>query len=98
MLNWRGLDYPKDKFFHKGTELAYALCGAHSRFQIVETRCFTDDPQDRYGLHFCVRDAATVSDAQVREGKRPAIARTFEDLDEAIAWCQANDPFIDFDE
>ena len=37
---------------------------------------------------YVVRDASTVSDAQVRDGVRPSIVARFDDLDEAIDFCR----------
>lgn len=92
MLNWKSTNYDQSKFFHKGTELAVALCGGYSRFQICETRIMTNDTEYPYDLDYRVRDAATVSDAEVREGKRPEVVASFSDLDEAIAFCMERDP------
>lgn len=38
--------------------------------------------------HYYVRDAATVSDAQVRDGVRPSVVFRSDDLDGAIRFCQ----------
>jgi hypothetical protein len=97
-LNWVSTNYPKDRFFVKGTELATALCGAHSRFQICETRILTDDKEFPYGERFDIRDAATVSDAESKAGVRPKIIKTFFDVDDAIAYCMANDPAPNYDD
>jgi hypothetical protein len=47
---------------------------------------------------YAIRDAATLSDADRREGKRPAIVAWETDLDKAIAYCQASDPMPDYDD
>lgn len=91
-LNWHTSAYDSAKVLHKGTELATALCGAHSRFQICDVRAFDAESETFTGHVYCVRDAATVTLAQTAEGVRPAIVERFDDLDEAIAYCQAHDP------
>lgn len=96
-LNWRTItpaNHPA--FLVKGTELAAALCGAHSRFQIVEVRTRSADGfPDR---EYCVRDASKITLEEVRAGKRPPIVGTTGDLDQAIAACMKYDPVIVWEE
>lgn len=96
MLNWFS-NYDPAKVLHKGTELATALCGAHSRFQICDVRAFDAESETYTGHVYCARDAATVTLAQTAEGVRPAIVARFDDLDEAIAYCQTHDPADDWE-
>jgi hypothetical protein len=85
ILSWRGLPYSRDAFLTKGTELAFAYVpGTLSRFAIYETR----GGRDEHGhptLVYRLRDAATVSDADLRAGKRPSVIGTFSEPDEAAA-------------
>lgn len=82
-LNWRtvtGSRHPQ--FLVNGTELSNALCGRNSRFQICEIRC---RDEERYpDCWYAVRDAESVSDAEVKAGKRPPIVARFRGLDEAL--------------
>jgi hypothetical protein len=69
-----------------GTELSRTIVpGTLSRFQICEHRSYDIDrmPDRRYAI----RDAATVSDEQVREGVRPRIVQWFPDELAALEWC-----------
>lgn len=79
-LNWQAVtDYRDPKWSVKGTRLAQAVYGWKSRFAIVEIR--TLDLGVRYGI----ADADTVSDADVKAGKRPEIVRSYDTLDECVA-------------
>lgn len=91
MLNWRTVTTSTDRrFLIKGTELSTAICGKHSRFQICEIRRIAADGfSDRV---YAVRDADTVTDAQVKAGERPAIVKWFDSDQEAEIWC--NSPFF----
>jgi hypothetical protein len=85
MLNWKTVTGAANpKFLVKGTELSVTLCGEHSRFQICEIRCLDADgnPDRRYAI----RDAETVSDADVRAKIRPKIVAWLARVDEAIAF------------
>ena len=86
-LLWRTLASCNDPdLFVKGKELAQAIVpDTRSRFALVEVRTF--DGQHS-GVRYSVRDAATVSDVEVREGKRPKQVASFDDLDAAIEWAQ----------
>lgn len=86
MLNWRNVTPSNStKFLVKGTELNVALCGPLSRFQICEVRAY--DAERNADREYVVRDAHTVSDADVRAGKRPAIVARFTDEYDAINYC-----------
>ena len=88
-LRWRSVTPSNSpKFMVKGTELNVALAGRNSRYQICEIRSYDKDGfADR--IHY-VRDAETVSDSDVREGRRPAIVYRCETLDEALKFCTEN--------
>lgn len=95
MLEWRTLPYKPENYFVAHTELAAAYVpGTLSRFAIYETR---DRPRVEDGKHvagdvyYAVRDAYTVSDAQVREGKRPQVVARFDSYDDAARWGLARD-------
>ena len=88
-LEWRTLPYDSSKYFVVGTEIAAAYVpGTLSRFAIVETRGYPrlNGPGDVY---YVVRDAATVSDDDVRSEKRAKIVARFDNYDEAIEWSLA---------
>ena len=86
--------------WRNGTELDYCIPpGYMSRFAIyaVRTHVFQADPDhvDAMGFRtggyrapdvvYRVRDAATVSDADVSEGKRPAVVGAYPTLEKALA-------------
>jgi hypothetical protein len=86
MLDWRTKVSSMDpKFMVKGTELATAMCGQNGRFQICEVRALDADRMP--GVRYRVRDALTVSDQDVRDGKRSEIVQDVATLDEAVAFC-----------
>jgi|SRR6185437_868627 len=89
MLTWRSVTPSNSpRFMVKGAELNNAIVpGTLSRYQICETRSYdVDRHADR---RYAIRDAATVSDVQVRAGKRSEIVRWFDDEIAAIEWCAA---------
>ena len=87
-LKWRTVTPSNDtQFLVKGTELSNAIYGLHSRFQICEIRCMGDD--GFYDRHYYVRDAATVTLAQVANGKRPEVVSRFVTLDGAMDYCDS---------
>jgi len=91
-VNWRTLIRSSDpRFLVKGAELEVALVGPASRFALYCVRTLVPalpGSRDRFDLDlgFVVRDAETVTDAQVRDGVRPAIVGRFSTLDEALAF------------
>lgn len=89
MLDWRTVTHSQsDRFMVRGTELSKAIVpGTLSRFQICEMRTYDRDDQFPHGRNYAIRDAATVTDAQIREGKRPAIVKWFHDELAALEWC-----------
>ena len=88
MLNWRSVTNSNDcKFMVKGTELAVAIVpGTFSRFQVCEVRSY--DKDNHADGRYLVRDAHTVSDAEVKAGVRPRIVANVATLDEALKFCQ----------
>lgn len=80
-LSWRSV-YAPDKFLVKGTELSVALVpGTQSRFQVCEVRSYGADRQpDRV---YYLRDANTVTDAEVAAGVRPKVVGRFTDEEAA---------------
>jgi hypothetical protein len=87
MLRWRTVTHSNDaRFLVKGTELNVAIVpGTCSRFQICEVRSRDADGNPDRIYH--VRDAHTVTDAQVLERVRPSIVQSFGDFDNAVSWC-----------
>lgn len=74
------------KFLVNGTELSnYIVPGTRARYQLCEIRTRSADgfPDRKYA----VRDAATVSDDDVREGKRSQIVAWFAYEDSALNFC-----------
>lgn len=96
-LKWNSVTSVYDpKYNVKGTEIANALCGGHSRYQICEVR--KRDADGFMAVDYVVRDAHTVSDAQVKDGVRPAIVGRTDDVEKAVEFCLKNDPiFVDED-
>jgi hypothetical protein len=70
----------------KGTELACAVVPDTShRFVVYEVRVMLADRTLDVAFH--VRDAGAISDADVRDGKRPPVVFRSDDCDKAVAWC-----------
>jgi len=90
-LEWSPLTTSRDPgFMVKGTELAQAIVpGTRSRFAIVEVRALGADRMP--DVTYRVRDAETVSDADVRAGKRPAVV-FHGDYDACVAYCREHAP------
>lgn len=88
-LEWRSLvPTTSSSFLVKGTELSCAVVpGTGWRFMLYEVRCYGPDrePDRRYRL----RDAASVCDADVREGKRPGVCWEGESIAGAVAHIEA---------
>lgn len=86
-LYWKSLPYSRDKFMVVGTELSQAIVpGCNSRYAIVEVRRYDENKQaDR---RYSIRDAATVTDEDVKNGKRPKQIASFNYEDEAIEYCK----------
>lgn len=86
---WRNVtpsNHPK--FLVKGTELNTKVCGHLSRYQLCEIRSYKDDGfADRI---YYVRDAHTISDFDVRNGKRPDIVARFDNEDDAMKFILKN--------
>lgn len=87
-LNWRTVtDSRSPKFFVKQTELAYALY-LNSRFAICEMRG-AGRADGSFADFYRVRDAYTVSDAEVAKGVRAKVAFSCDTLEAALLWCDA---------
>ena len=70
-VSWRVLRTSSDpKFMVKGFELADCFLALH-RFRVEEVRAYPDGYEAGAGVRYCVFDADTVSDADVRAGKSP---------------------------
>jgi hypothetical protein len=84
-LNWRSLVKSHDpRFLVKGTEIGRALF-AGARYAIYEIRTLEADRMP--GLRYAIRDAHLVSDAEVKEGKRPPVIFRSDDWLAAQAEC-----------
>lgn len=87
MMVWHPI-YECDKFLVKGTELSQALCGPNKRYALIEVRCYDkDNHADRF---YRIRDAATVSDEDVKSGKRPKIVFETEHYNAALKYISDN--------
>lgn len=85
MFTWRTLIGSNNpKFMVKGHELAVTFYKSH-RFAIYEVRTLEADGY--CSTAYRVRDAHTVSDAEVREGVRPKVVGERLTWDEAVALC-----------
>jgi hypothetical protein len=86
---WRNVTKSNDpKFLVKGTELNTKVCGRLSRYQLCEIRSYEDNGfPDRI---YYVRDAHTISDADIRDGVRPKIVATFKTQNEAMNFIENN--------
>jgi hypothetical protein len=85
---WRNVTPSNDpKFLVSGTELNNRIVpGTRSRYQLCEVRSY-DREARTHDRRYAVRDAATVTDADIREGKRPAIVAWFDFEDSALNFC-----------
>lgn len=85
---WRTITgHRSPKFFVKWTELAIQLVGPHFRFSISEVRM--PNAAGEASNIYQVRDAHTVTDAELRAGGRAKVIATVDTYDEAIAACEA---------
>lgn len=84
---WRNVTPSNDsRFMVQGTELNNMIVpGLHARYQLCEIRSY--DAKRMPDRRYAVRDAATVTDEQVREGKRSQIVAWFDYEDQALAYC-----------
>lgn len=73
--------YRDPRFLVKGVELAFTVCGAQMRFAICEHRAMTAEGEP--SVIYRVRDAETVSDAEVKHGLRPKVVARFHTFEEA---------------
>jgi hypothetical protein len=82
-LQWRTLIPSSDRRYTvKGHELNQAVCGQNSRFALIEVRSL--DKDRHLDLVYRVRDAHTVSDDDIKAGKRPQVVFENYDIDAAI--------------
>lgn len=90
MLEWRTVTPSCDrKHMVKGTVLESAIMpGCHSRYLVESVRTY--DADRNADAYYRVRDAALVSDAEIREGKPSPIVGTFETLDAALEFINHN--------
>jgi len=94
-FNWRTVTPSREpSFMVRGTELSVAIVpGFNSRFQLCEIRTVSrgDDGME-YDREYVVRDADTVTDADVREKIRPKIIGKFPTLDAALEAIEPHRP------
>lgn len=100
--DWRVLVNSREtKHWERGTEIDVSLPhGFRSRFAVysVRTTRWAKDVSCvaggyvEYDCRYRVRDAKTVSDAQVRAGERPAVVAEFATLNEVDDWLLARAP------
>lgn len=85
MLNWKTkTPSTSGQFLVKGAVLSTAKFGPHGRFLVEEARAYdADGNADR---EYRVRDASTVSDADIRAGKPSQIVSRTSDYDELLAF------------
>lgn len=85
-LNWRTLIGHKNPLFSvKGHELAVALVGDQSRFALYEVRGAAE-ADGTWTTFYRLRDAHTVSDAQVAEGVRPRVVFESDDIEACLTF------------
>lgn len=84
-LSWRTVTPSTDpKFMINGTELSVAIIpDTLSRFAVYEVRVWRSEHD--FDRQYLLRDAHTVSDDDLRSGKRPAVIGRYGDFEEAIA-------------
>jgi hypothetical protein len=90
VLSWRTVTPSNSQQFNvNGTELSVAIVGPQSRFAVYEVRCRDADGfADR---EYVVRDAESVSDADLAVGKRPPIVGRTRDYDKLLAFIAKED-------
>ncbi len=82
MLDWRTLVGERNLAYTvNGTELETTACGEHGRFRIYSVR------NGYHAMTYHVRDAHTVSDADVKAGVRPAVTFKNDNLDLCVKFC-----------
>lgn len=83
-MNWHPVTLSNSpKYMVKGTELNRAIVpGYQSRYALVEIRTYDEDGNADRG--YSVRDAATVTDEDVRNGKKPKQIAFFNFEDDAL--------------
>lgn len=88
-LDWRSVTPSNSPlYFVKGTVLAIAIVpGTLSRFAIAEIRTWDGANS---AVRYSVRDASTVLDADIRNGKSPREVASFDGIDAALNYCQNN--------
>lgn len=84
MLDWHTITAGNDpKRWVKGCELESCIpSGFLSRFRIVSVRIY--DADRNADVRYSVRDAATVTDAEVKAGKAPRSVGEFPTLEDAL--------------
>jgi len=93
MFWWRTLCRDSDpKYLVRGTEIDCTFYGPMHRFMIYSVRALVPAPEwsdNRFELDFeyHVRDAESISDAQVKAGERPKVVARFKTLEEATRYC-----------
>lgn len=99
MLDWRTIQHAnRDQRYVRGTELDYCFPdGFLHRFKIVSVRTVNreDNPSYAdgrtmltYDVKYRVYDAATVTDAEIKQGIAPRSIAEFATLDEALAFIE----------
>lgn len=88
-VDWRTVrDHKDPHFMVKGHVLAQAIYPDSSyRFLIEEVRAMAADRS--MGIQYRIRDARTVSDAEVRVGKGSQVVATVDTWAEVEAYCDA---------
>lgn len=86
MLQWRTLTPSRSRASDiKGAELSAAIIpGTLSRFQLIAVRAY--DAERMPEQVYVIRDADTVTDAEVRAGVRPAVVWRGRNEEEGVAW------------
>jgi len=87
-LNWRTVTHSQSsQFLVRGAILSRAICGPRHRFAVEEVRAYDiDGNADR---RYVVRDAESISDHDLREGKPMPIVFRCLNLDELDAFLEA---------
>lgn len=80
MLSWNAIPGAPRR---KGVESHFAYTGLHSRFCLYEVWAW--DGKHLY-TRYRLRDASTVSDADVKAGRRPLVVWEGDDWREALAF------------
>ena len=88
-LDWQPTAKAGTRDLRSGDELFYAFLGDHDRYCLAECYQRANRDGSLAPTLYVVRDAERVSDAEVREGKRPPVVFHSHDPQACVDWALA---------